>query len=360
MAAVFVGAVQSTPGTRLRVVGIIDDSGIPPGRSVHNVPVLGAPRGPRADRRRSRGAGDPPATPRDDPDRGRPVAGGADLRRALPGPARPRAPLPARPAGRARGRGRARRRGRDQRGRARLLPRPPSGRGEPGRARAARAHAAARARRAARSGGRGPPDPVPPGTARPRPAPVHPLQVPDHARALRRARRLLAEPARTAPIGRLLRRTRLDELPQLLNVLRGEMSFIGPRPLLLRDLPDRVTERIALRPGITGWAQVNGGHRLSVEEKIALDRWYVRNAGLWLDLRIVGRTLQDDGASARSSTGSSRSRRRGRRPAPAAAGGQPLLPSRRRARPASCSPSWSTRSTPAASGSPCSPAATAT
>ncbi|HLT02283.1 MAG TPA: sugar transferase, partial [Geminicoccaceae bacterium] len=102
----------------------------------------------------------------------------------------------------------------------------------------------------------------------------------------------LAEAERTSVIGRALRRTRLDELPQLINVLRGDMAFIGPRPLLPRDLPDRLTERIAIRPGITGWAQVNGGHRLSAEEKIALDAWYLRNAGPWLDLCIIGRTLK--------------------------------------------------------------------
>ena len=102
----------------------------------------------------------------------------------------------------------------------------------------------------------------------------------------------IPDPERISLVGRVLRCSRLDELPQLLNVLRGEMSLIGPRPLLPRDLPDRVTERIAIRPGITGWAQVNGAHRLSVEERTALDSWYVRNAGPLLDLRIVCRTLK--------------------------------------------------------------------
>jgi lipopolysaccharide/colanic/teichoic acid biosynthesis glycosyltransferase len=82
---------------------------------------------------------------------------------------------------------------------------------------------------------------------------------------------LLQERARTSPVGRVLRRSRLDELPQLVNVLRGEMSFIGPRPLAPRDLSERITERIALPPGITGWAEVNGGDRLSIEERIALE-----------------------------------------------------------------------------------------
>ena len=102
----------------------------------------------------------------------------------------------------------------------------------------------------------------------------------------------LPDAERTSAVGRALRRMRLDELPQLFNVVRGDMSFIGPRPLLARDQPDWVTERIAIRPGITGWAQVHGGQQLSVEEKLALDTWYVRNAGPWIDLRIVCRTLR--------------------------------------------------------------------
>ena len=101
----------------------------------------------------------------------------------------------------------------------------------------------------------------------------------------------LPDAERISLVGRTLRRTRLDELPQLFNVVRGDMSFIGPRPLLARDQPGWVTERVAIRPGITGWAQVHGGQRLSIEEKIALDTWYVRNAGPWIDLRIVCRTL---------------------------------------------------------------------
>jgi lipopolysaccharide/colanic/teichoic acid biosynthesis glycosyltransferase/glycosyltransferase involved in cell wall biosynthesis len=101
----------------------------------------------------------------------------------------------------------------------------------------------------------------------------------------------LPERARTSPVGRALRRSRLDELPQLVNVLRGEMSFIGPRPLSPRDLRERIIERIALPPGITGWAEVNGGVRLSVDERIALEAWYLRNAGLAVDLRILWRTL---------------------------------------------------------------------
>ena len=83
----------------------------------------------------------------------------------------------------------------------------------------------------------------------------------------------------------------IDELPQLLNVLVGDMSLIGPRPLLPRDQPPSAALRLAIRPGITGWAQVNGGTLLSPTEKEALDIWYIRHASLWLDLRIVGMTF---------------------------------------------------------------------
>jgi lipopolysaccharide/colanic/teichoic acid biosynthesis glycosyltransferase len=92
-------------------------------------------------------------------------------------------------------------------------------------------------------------------------------------------------------VGRLLRRTRLDELPQLLNVLVGEMSLVGPRPLLPRDQPEHPSVRLLVRPGITGWAQVNGGTLLSPSEKDKLDEWYVRNASFWLDVRIVWLTV---------------------------------------------------------------------
>ncbi|HEY1796196.1 MAG TPA: sugar transferase [Stellaceae bacterium] len=92
-------------------------------------------------------------------------------------------------------------------------------------------------------------------------------------------------------IGRLLRKTRVDELPQLLNVLVGEMSLIGPRPLLNRDQPPVPHVRLMVRPGITGWAQVNGGTLLSPEEKEAFDEEYVRLASPWFDLRIVVMTI---------------------------------------------------------------------
>jgi len=92
-------------------------------------------------------------------------------------------------------------------------------------------------------------------------------------------------------LGRLLRDTSLDELPQLLNVLVGDMSLIGPRPLLPEDQPKNRTVRLSIRPGITGWAQVNGGKLLTAEDKEKLDEWYVRNASIFVDLKIVLKTL---------------------------------------------------------------------
>jgi len=79
----------------------------------------------------------------------------------------------------------------------------------------------------------------------------------------------------------------MDELPQLLNVLVGDMSLIGPRPLLPQDQPADPTIRLLVRPGITGWAQVNGGNQITNDEKGDLDEWYIRNASPWLDLRIL-------------------------------------------------------------------------
>jgi lipopolysaccharide/colanic/teichoic acid biosynthesis glycosyltransferase len=93
-------------------------------------------------------------------------------------------------------------------------------------------------------------------------------------------------------IGRVLRRTGLDELPQLFNVLVGDMSLIGPRPLLPRDQPPDPMVRLLVRPGITGWAQVNGAKLLTPMEKDQLDEWYIRNASLFLDLRIAFLTFR--------------------------------------------------------------------
>jgi lipopolysaccharide/colanic/teichoic acid biosynthesis glycosyltransferase len=108
------------------------------------------------------------------------------------------------------------------------------------------------------------------------------------------AGRPLSDAARTPWAGRLLRRLRVDELPQLWNVVVGDMSLIGPRPLLAGDLdtmPDGGRARLVVRPGITGWAQVNGGHQLTADEKLVLDLWYAANADLKLDLLIAWRTV---------------------------------------------------------------------
>jgi lipopolysaccharide/colanic/teichoic acid biosynthesis glycosyltransferase len=97
---------------------------------------------------------------------------------------------------------------------------------------------------------------------------------------------------REAWIGQVLRQTGLDELPQLFNVLRGDMSLIGPRPLLPEDQPSNAAMRLTIRPGITGWAQVNGAKLLTPEEKHDLDEWYLTNASIWLDLKIVIMTIR--------------------------------------------------------------------
>jgi len=115
---------------------------------------------------------------------------------------------------------------------------------------------------------------------------------------------------RTTRIGRLLRATSLDELPQLLHVLAGRMALVGPRPLPVRYLPRYSREqarRHEVRPGITGWAQVNGRNAISWNEKLALDVWYVDHRSLLLDAKIllmtVGRVLVRDGIdSSRSET----------------------------------------------------------
>ncbi|STZ75394.1 sugar transferase [Bergeriella denitrificans] len=107
--------------------------------------------------------------------------------------------------------------------------------------------------------------------------------------------RPLPDGERLTPFGRKLRAASLDELPELWNVLKGDMSLVGPRPLLPEYLPlydDFQARRHEVRPGITGWAQVNGRNALSWEEKFALDVWYVDNAGLLLDLKILLLTLK--------------------------------------------------------------------
>lgn len=115
---------------------------------------------------------------------------------------------------------------------------------------------------------------------------------------------LLPDAQRLTPFGRVLRRTSLDELPELFNVLRGEMSLVGPRPLLMQYL-DRYTpeqaRRHEVKPGISGWTQVNGRNALTWEEKFKLDVWYVDHRSFWLDLRIilltVWKVLRQEGIS---------------------------------------------------------------
>lgn len=98
---------------------------------------------------------------------------------------------------------------------------------------------------------------------------------------------------RLTPFGQFLRTSRLDELPELWNVLRGEMSFVGPRPLLMKYLPlytDEQMRRHEVRPGLTGWTQINGNNELDWEEKLSLDTWYVENRSTLLDVWILLRT----------------------------------------------------------------------
>lgn len=106
---------------------------------------------------------------------------------------------------------------------------------------------------------------------------------------------LLPDADRLTPLGMWLRRLSLDELPQLLNVLKGDMSLVGPRPLLMEYLqlysPEQA-RRHEVRPGITGWAQVNGRNALTWDERFRLDVWYVDHLSLWLDLRILALTAR--------------------------------------------------------------------
>jgi lipopolysaccharide/colanic/teichoic acid biosynthesis glycosyltransferase len=116
---------------------------------------------------------------------------------------------------------------------------------------------------------------------------------------------MLPDAARLTPFGQFLRGTSLDELPELWNVLKGDMSLVGPRPLLMEYLPLYTPEqarRHEVRPGITGWAQVSGRNAISWEEKFKLDIWYVDHQSLWLDIKIlcltVKKVLVRDGISA--------------------------------------------------------------
>ncbi|WP_174223745.1 sugar transferase [Erythrobacter aureus] len=117
--------------------------------------------------------------------------------------------------------------------------------------------------------------------------------------------RLLPDGERLTGLGRFLRSSSLDELPELWNVLKGEMSLVGPRPLLMEYLPlysPEQSRRHEARPGVTGWAQVNGRNAISWDQKFALDVWYVDNRSIWLDLKIVWLTIvkvvRRDGISA--------------------------------------------------------------
>ncbi|WP_336046132.1 sugar transferase [Solibacillus ferritrahens] len=106
---------------------------------------------------------------------------------------------------------------------------------------------------------------------------------------------LLPDAVRLTSFGKLMRKLSLDELPQLWNVLKGDMSFVGPRPLLIEYLPlynERQARRHDVRPGITGWAQVNGRNAISWEQKFEYDVWYVENRSLWLDFKILLLTVK--------------------------------------------------------------------
>lgn len=105
---------------------------------------------------------------------------------------------------------------------------------------------------------------------------------------------ILPDSERLSPFGRKLRSSSLDELPSLWNVIKGDMSLVGPRPLLVEYLPlynEDQSIRHNVRPGITGWAQVNGRNAISWQEKFALDAWYVQNQSFWLDIKILFLTV---------------------------------------------------------------------
>lgn len=105
---------------------------------------------------------------------------------------------------------------------------------------------------------------------------------------------LLSDSERLTRFGRLLRKSSLDELPELFNVLKGEMSLVGPRPLLMQYLERYSHEqarRHDVKPGITGWAQINGRNAVTWEEKFKMDVWYVDNHTLWLDVKILFQTI---------------------------------------------------------------------
>ena len=107
---------------------------------------------------------------------------------------------------------------------------------------------------------------------------------------------LLPDEQRLTKYGQFLRSTSLDELPELINILKGDMSIVGPRPLLVKYLPlynEEQRHRHDVRPGLTGWAQVNGRNAISWEEKFRLDVWYVEHLSLWLDIKTVFMTVKN-------------------------------------------------------------------
>ncbi|SFV34569.1 sugar transferase [Hyphomicrobium facile] len=122
--------------------------------------------------------------------------------------------------------------------------------------------------------------------------PIRILKFRTMGRARDQNGRALTDAERVSKIGTLLRRLRLDELPQVYNVLLGHMSLVGPRPLLPVDQPSSSAARLQLRPGLTGWAQIKGGRHLSIEDKTALDLWYIRNASFALDMLILLNTAR--------------------------------------------------------------------
>ncbi len=122
--------------------------------------------------------------------------------------------------------------------------------------------------------------------------------------ARNKAGNLLPDAERLTPLGRFLRSSSIDELPELFNILQGEMSFVGPRPLLTQYLPRYSPEqarRHNVLPGITGWAQINGRNAIGWDEKFKLDVWYVDNWSFWLDLKIIlltfGKVFKREGIS---------------------------------------------------------------
>ena len=107
---------------------------------------------------------------------------------------------------------------------------------------------------------------------------------------------LLSNEQRITPIGKFIRKFSLDELPQLINVLKGDMAFIGPRPLLIKYLPlysEEQHRRHEVRPGMSGWAQVHGRNNISWTEKFKLDVWYVDHCSLWVDIKIIFMTIKN-------------------------------------------------------------------